>query len=624
MFMDKQLKSLLYLLIPLTLLLSFSILLSGNLQISNPHSALLHQDNPIMPFEDLERGMIGTGYSIFNDLTMSSFEAHIEGLIQGDSNNAGNIIIARLYGHPVDNVGVIAGMSGSPVYVDGKLIGAIAAAFQWELYPVAYIRPIEEMLTIIDFHDNYRDHSIPPLEFIPLENTSLGLYYEEHPEQRPENRGELYQQAKTPLFFSGFDQEVVDAFSMGFNDLGFIPLAGGGRASAEVREMVDNELYPGDAVGVAFMLGDMAATAVGTVSYRQGNKVLIFGHQTLFRGFLDLPMTKEFIQTTIPLQTLSFKIGSTIDVVGHTLYDSNKGVLGELGVYANTVPLSIQLVNEDSQRELNMELAQDAMLLPNMLTAAVINSAKLFFPDNAYAAIDFTFEIKVKRLDTGVEDTIIINDFWTGMETTSIMAQGVLNLVNPVTTLLINKFAAVEIQSIKVQLEIKPQWIAAEIEQFTIMKNNIAAGDIVPILITFRIFNGERIQQRFEIKIPDLLRGSPIVLGLGSAKQHYAYDTQLAPARYSIKTYDQLIEYFNTLKDYSVLTIWIDIPDWGLMRNGYHMNNLPPSVASLLSTSNQTGYAGVPDRIEYNFQTDYLISGVFSIPINIEVSDLRN
>ena len=247
-----------------------------------------------LPVDSVRAGMTGYGLTVFHGTTIDSFPVTILGVLKGNRPSA-DLILARGSGDFLERTGIIAGMSGSPVYIGGRLIGAISYTWAFTKDPVAGITPIGEMLGSLrswpeeklgSSDARYGALDLPPGDTSPLPG-------EAHP-------------IATPLAFSGFTPEALRYLDPWLKDHGFVSAPGGGAPGGGSCD----SLVPGAAVGVELVRGDMSATAIGTVTYRDGSRVLAFGHPFYALGRVKLPMTAATIHTIFASQQISTKVGS--------------------------------------------------------------------------------------------------------------------------------------------------------------------------------------------------------------------------------------------------------------------------------------------------------------------------
>ena len=291
---------------------------------------------PLMPIDDIQPGMKGLGKTVFAGTKIETFDVEILGVLKNQSPH-GDAILAKVSGGPLplEKYGVIAGMSGSPIYIDGKLIGALAFAF---LYPkevmIAGITPIQEMLNDANHPDSnpaltpqatanngLMDHALQAFNFAPIQ---------------------------TPLMVSGADQRVLALMKEQLAAFNMFPIPAGNVSKASAQQ-ADTDLQPGSAIGIPLIRGDMDISAVGTVTYRDNEKILAFGHPMFFAGNVQYPMSSAYVHLIVPNQINSFKLASPLETVGAITQDRRSGISGAIGMTPRMIPLNVTVKTDGDQ-----------------------------------------------------------------------------------------------------------------------------------------------------------------------------------------------------------------------------------------------------------------------------------
>ncbi len=296
----------------------------------------------LMHIDDIRAGMQGIGKTVFSGTTIEEFNVEVVGVLKDYRGPNADAIMAKVWGGPLplEKSGVLAGMSGSPIYIDGKLIGALAFATILPKEPmIAGITPIHEML-----RDANRPHAVTGTPsstsaFIPAE-----VNLSSHPQ--PFKMVPI----QTPLTVSGVDQRVLTFMEEQLTPLQLVPVQGGNTSPGIVKD-ADTELKPGSAVGVLLIRGDMNISAAGTVTYRDGDKILAFGHDMFQSGDVTFPMTAEYINLTISNYFSSYKVASPIETVGTITRDWRTGISGEIGQLSHMIPLDVTIRSERERVE---------------------------------------------------------------------------------------------------------------------------------------------------------------------------------------------------------------------------------------------------------------------------------
>ncbi|MEJ7608030.1 MAG: SpoIVB peptidase S55 domain-containing protein [Bryobacteraceae bacterium] len=305
---------------------------------------------PILPLSEIRAGQRNRE----NSLERNS-NRRIQSEILGVLENAGpkqSIILARLSGGPLDKTGVLQGMSGSPVYIDGKLAGAVAMAFPFSKEPVAGIRPIAEMLDTVPtprqqaMRANLRNGSVFPAISVTERDTSRPI------------------EIATPISFSGFSSRTMETFGNQLRSVGLEPRQGltGGRSSARLGPI---KTEPGSMISVQLVTGDMAVGADGTVTHVDGDRIYAFGPKFLSLGATDLPFSSASVLTLLANVSTSFKISSTVgETLGGVTTDTTAAVSGQLGRKPRMVPVTISVTGAGNPTSYRMNMVHDRLLSP--------------------------------------------------------------------------------------------------------------------------------------------------------------------------------------------------------------------------------------------------------------------
>ncbi|MCD5401397.1 hypothetical protein LR013_02225, partial [candidate division NPL-UPA2 bacterium] len=286
----------------------------------------LRADDGFMGVEELRSGMRGIGRTVFSGTKVEDFDVEILGVLENVWPR-GDLILVRLEGGPLERTGVISGMSGSPIYIEGRLIGALAYAWPFSREAIAGVTPIKDMLSIWEADKNIRGDEASWSWEQPLTGESGPGAFTLKP-------------LPSPLTLSGFDPQVIREMELTLSRFGFLITQGGGGAAPEKEEV---SLVPGAAVGVPLIKGDLNATVIGTLTYRRGDKILALGHPMLFGGTVDLPLSGAYIQALMPSQFISFKLGSATQTVGRISQDRRAAIAGEVGNFARMIPFEVKI-----------------------------------------------------------------------------------------------------------------------------------------------------------------------------------------------------------------------------------------------------------------------------------------
>src|SRR5277367_5217702 len=322
-----------------------------------------------IPIEQIHAGMRGVAYTVFQGTKPEAMDVEVLGVLRNANGPKGDVILVRLGGAKVEYTGVVAGMSGSPVYFDGKLAGSVAFRIgEFSKEPIAGVTPIAEMLEISAMD---RTPTGVPLEgktgVTPASKMS-GPGSERAPVQDFAN---YLKPIETPLVFNGFSDDTVQLFAAKFAAAGIVPVMGAGSVSDEKQPQ---PLEPGSAVSAILVRGDMDIAATCTVTYMDTEHLLACGHPLMQFGMVDLPMNKAQVLATLPSPLNAFKIVNATEAVGAFVQDRHTGILGEFGKKPDMIPVTLTIHGESSDKQFHYEVLNNARLSPVAMMATVFNA----------------------------------------------------------------------------------------------------------------------------------------------------------------------------------------------------------------------------------------------------------
>jgi hypothetical protein len=546
----------------------------------------------ILPLTAVKEGMRGVAKTVFRGSTPEDFGVDILGILPGAIGPQQDLIIGRLNGGPADRTAVFAGMSGSPVYIDGKLIGAISYSFPFSKEPICGITPIEQMVAIFEKSQTTKAASIEPraLSFAELASTIWS------PEKfAPAVAGSAIRDSKlasiaggslqpiaTPLTFSGISQTALDAFAPQLMNAGLLPVASAGGAAklTPLKPADQNTLNGGASVSMELARGDYSIAASGTVTLRDGNKIYAFGHPFLSLGTSDLPMSESHVVTVVPNLNNSFKMAVSDSMVGSMTQDRSTGVYGQLGQAPKMIPVKIDLeTSRGQQKTLSFEVVNDDFLTPLLLNIAIYNSLLA----NERGMGDSTIEINGAINIVGGADAISINRRVVGGQA----AQSAAGLIAiPVSALLRSKFDDAPIAGINLKIRSIDGAKVASLERLAVDKTQVRAGDSVEVEAYARTVGGKLFVERIPVTIPaDTPAGAlSIVIGDGGAIQQNAAIQQFVP-----KNIAELVTTLNRLKMPDRLYLQATRTTSGAVIGVDEMPDLPPSVLATLNSDRSVG-----------------------------------
>lgn len=580
----------------------------------------------MMPVSEVKKGMKGYGVTVFEGNKLERFDVEILGVLSNTGPDQ-NLILARVDSPEVRRAGVIAGMSGSPIYIDGKVIGALAYAWQFAKEPVAGITPIHEMLKIATASGSSAStvmSAAPRMtgaEFLSsLGNGATDKIFEKLVSGMSSQQVSTIGGAKRialPLSLSSFAPETVARFSSYLGDMGFVTVpTGAGSAStsaAKAGAPSKTPFQPGDAVGGILLNGDFTIAATGTVTHVDGDKVYAFGHPFLDMGEISFPMAEAEIVGFMPSVASSFKFSNSGRIVGALRQDRAAGIMGVVGEESALIPVELTVDASGSSKTYKVNLVRHPQLSPIMLAMAadsvVANSQRAA----GERTVVLESEIKLKGFAP-----IHLREGWAGAQA----RQSIPAYLAVISGYLIsNEFRDAEIESVKVHLRHDDQLKIARLVEAAVEtpeSGRISPGDTVRVRAVLKPFRGESFTETIEIKIPDdqPIGGAYLMVGSGSMANQI--DFTLVPP--DPRTLEQVLAVLARLRPATDLTVGFYSTSDGAVTSGVYLPNLPPSIRAIVAddTSNAPK---APVRYHNAGQQakslGYIVDGALKIDVNV-------
>jgi hypothetical protein len=551
----------------------------------------------LFPLEDLRPGMKGTARTVFSGTETQEFGVEILGVIPGYPGPRQSAIIARLSGANVEKTGVFAGMSGSPVYIDGKIVGAIAFSFPFAKEPIAGITPIKQMIDL--FNKGSENDSQKPKEprVVSFAQLASSDWKPSLPKAAvssvsllaPVSAGSallplLGQQMTpiaTPLVFSGISQESLAMFAPQLVASGLLPVSGVG-GSSDITPLApsdDNTFLPGSSISVQLVRGDYSLAAAGTVTLRDGDRIYAFGHPFLSLGSSDMPMTETSVVTVIPNLSNSFKLSVPGRMVGSISQDRASGVFGMLGKAPKMIPVTINLhTSRDRKETYSYEVASDSFLTPLLLNITVFNT----ITSSERALGDSTLSLKGEIRVRGQETVQIDRRF--SAANSAILAAG--SIASPVASLLTSGFDDVQLDGVTLDISSTDTKYAGTLERIALDRTEVRRGEKIEVQAYVRTESGKQFVQRIPVQIPeDAALGQLLVfVGDGGALQEGSAAKAFVP-----QDLGQLVRAINTVKKSDRLYVKLFRITPGAVIGTSELPNLPPSVVATLNSDRTSG-----------------------------------
>ena len=587
-----------------------------------------------MSVKDIRPGMVGVGRTVFDTTRVEEFTVNIIGVLENVIGPNRNLILAKLEGGPLAHTGVIAGMSGSPVYVDGKLIGAVSYALgSFSKEPIAGITPIAEMTDSASFNDARPAGSRARIEY-PLTRENLvaafrkALNWNRPFADRPGDvrdvhsggaaavadaaqLGTLLRPIATPLVMSGFEPELADLLGGAFRDQGFIPSGGAAAGSRAGEKPYDGPLKPGDAVGVMLVGGDLTLGATGTVTHIDGDRVYAFGHPMYNLGPTEFPMTRAYVYTVLPSLFSSMKLSSTGEIIGTVLQDRATTIAGRLGPGPRMIPVKLSLEStRAATRTFNFTVVNDPLFGPLMTYASMLNTLMSYERSMEAATFSVRGTAAVRN-----HESITFNNIFSGDQSSVAAAAYV---VAPVMYLMGNDYEKVDMDGLDLTIKTTEQPKTATLERVWLDDPRPRAGRTVPLKMLVRTYRGQDELRTVPMQIPANATGMLTVVvsdggRLGLAEQRESRSS-------GSRGVDQMIRALNKGRRNDTLYVKLMSSDAGAVVSGEMLSSLPPSVLNVLEGERNGGNFNPLHSAtlgEWELATDHAVSGSKTLTITV-------
>lgn len=564
----------------LTLFLFNLSLFAQNLPPSPP-------DNPqVIPMSEITEGMEGVGYTVIHGTNVEPFKVKVISVLRKMWHGSDAILI-ELEGLNLEHSGTVAGMSGSPIYFDGKIAGALAFGWNYAKDPIAGVTPIEEMYKL------YNDTNASKVASIS--KNSL----------------------QTPLMFSGFNGDSFLEYSDKFKEMGFYPMQAGGTISDETQS---GKFLFGDSVAIVLIDGDFSIAGVGTVSHTDDEKFLLFGHSMWSKGRLRAPVSRAYINHIVASTASSFKIGAAYsNYLGYTVYDGTFGVSGVYGEVPENTMIPVNLQVEDQSflnKDFNFRVLNDPTYFSYLLSMAIYTAVTSSAGSDEDGVFSVSYEIETDYF----EEPYKVTDRILSYSSKDAFKTAIEQLIAPVDFFIYNNFNRVGIKSIKLSIK-RSNLEYAFLNDITLLEPKAKAGETIHLRVGITPYGKEKTYINIPVKLPVNLTTD--VYSIYAANEYiYNYAERLfMPNKYKIRSLDDVMRIYGKSYDDKALKVWLYSSARGVQIGKDSFPMLPISKYGVMANNYTSDKASVINAIEGQFDMPYSILGLMKIDIIIEGVD---
>lgn len=582
--------------------------------------------------KDVRPGMKGFGRTVMVGTKLEDFQVEVLGVMR-DVSPGRDMVLCRLSGCNLEHAGIIQGMSGSPIYVDGRLLGAVAFAWEFGKDPIAGVTPFQQMVQYVRANDRRIAAESKDGDkgqgFQASRSTISPLI---------EGRGECDSVTAastapvavsggalagmlpiaTPIAASGFTPRALALLGDRFRPIGLAPMAGGAAPERVIKEEGDTPLVPGSPLSIAMVTGDFDLSGIGTVTHVEGNRVYGFGHPMFSLGACEFPMMTGYIHTVYPRASVSMKMGSPLKVVGVLDTDVSTGVAGHIGSVPDLLPLSVRVKtgNYSEPHTYRVKMVREPNLLPTLVMAVLTNAIDTEgnLPEELTARVKAT--IKVKDFDPiEIHDTVS-GPRYSGPMGPALMFNPVASIVNLLTR---NSIKRVRIESIDCDVDIEAGRSIATIESIRLGSDRLEPGNDLKAYLTIKPFKGEKQVVETVLPLPrDLEEGAYEVTVCdmpNSLRRHFRND----PALLDPHDLPGIVRSIRAQTEPSrtALYLHVGLPDRGVSVGGQALPNLPGSVRAVFSSNRHTPEPALRRDLVKIVETHWVLDGTHTLRFTV-------
>ena len=565
-----------------------------------------------IPVSEIHAGMHGVAYTVFQGTKPESMGVEVLGILKNANGPKGDIILVRLSGEKAEYTGVVAGMSGSPVYLNGKLAGALAFRIgEFSKEPIAGVTPIAEMLEINAMDRSPGSGTVNAQAAVrtPTRTSGPGL-----DGVGSSDYANYLKPIEAPLVFSGFSEEAMQRFAPQFVKAGIVPVMGVGSVSESKQP---EPLEPGSAISAILVRGDMDIAATCTVTYMDAHHLLACGHPLLQFGAVDLPMTKAEVLATLPSPLNAFKIVNATEPVGAFVQDRHTGILGVFGKQPEMIPVTLNIRSGAANKEFHYEVLNNANLSPLAMMATVFNA---LHGVNEYGE-DTTYRMNGRISVNGYPDVGVQNMFAPsdGGQPAAVMAA--LSLGERFSRIYDNPYNVPSIRGVHLDFDLVRERRWARLEGARTDLIEARPGDEITIETVLRPYRGEVILHQIPIHIPTSASKGPlrILVSDGETLDRMRHGNPLLSRKMDLASTIALLN-----KQHANNRVYVSLleADPEAMVADKVMPTLPLSIMNVMDSMRGTQEMVVQNESSVNEAAtgplDYVVSGAQVLTITIK------
>ena len=566
-----------------------------------------------IPIDEIHAGMHGVAYTVFEGTKPEAMDVEVLGVLRDMNGPKSDLILVRLHGKKVEYTGVVAGMSGSPVYIDGKLAGALSYRIgEFSKEPIAGVTPIEEMLEIsaIDHRPESNTSVAKAIPGVASKTSGPG----EPSSLSPQGYASLMKPIGAPLVFSGFSEDAVRQFASKFAAAGVVPVMGAGSVSTNVKQ--PEAIEPGSAVSAILVRGDMGIAATCTVTYMDAQRLLACGHPLLQYGIVDMPMTKANVLATLPSPANAFKIVNATEPIGSFVQDRHTGIMGLFGKDPQMIPVTLSVHGGPTDKTFHYEVLNNARLSPVAMMATVFNALRGMNEYGEETTYRMNGEIRVNGYPK-----VTLENMYAPVDGSAPAAMlAALSVGDRFSRIFDNPYEQPTVNGVQLDFDLVRERRWARLENVRTDVTEARPGDDITVEAVLRPYRGEGIVKQIKMHVPTSVSRGPlrILVSDGSTLDQFRRGS---PAMASKLDLASTIAALN--KEHSNNSLYVSMleADPEAMVADKVMPTLPLSVMNVMEGMRGTQemvVLGESSVTEASTPVNYVVSGAQLLTINIK------
>jgi hypothetical protein len=596
------------------------------LELASPSAQAGPKAESYWQVDDVHAGMKGVGRTVMRGVKVEEFQVEVLGVLKNTSPGR-DLVLCRLSGLDLEKTGVIAGMSGSPVYINNKLLGAVAYAWSFGKEPIAGVTPFSQMHGFVESFErrDLAEETKPkriglrsPLEVNGTKYDAVTVAPNWNTPEPTTADGLWMVPLRTPIATTGFTSHSLSLLREQFQSSGLLPMQGGGTTAKVAQETKAVDLEAGGPLVVAMVTGDFDMSGIGTVTHIEGSRVYGWGHPFMGLGTCDFPLMTGYIHTVYPRQSVSFKMGSPLRTVGVINADVSTGIAGWLGRKPEMLPIRTTVAREPdgSTCTYNVEIARQRSMLSPLTYSVLTNSVDMEgeLPEELTADL-------IARIEVDGHAPVVIKDRFSGSSYSGGRAPAAL--FSPVTAVVglmtYNTYKQVRINRIECETRIAPGRRSADIEAVELESDLLSPGDTLKAMLVVRPFKERRQTLQVSLKLPsDLPEGNYTAI-ICDDLTNARYEMRDNPTLSNPQSLEQVFEALRvqTAAKRTNLVVRVPLTAVGVAVAGKALPQLPPSMVQILGDARRSGAQTMGGALVARKSTDWVFQGSESVRFTV-------